>query len=884
MSVSRALSIESPVIPMVLGRPALEPVHLSGREGVNSLFEYELLLQTPDSLTTGAVDPADWNLASFIGREISCRIELDGSGPDGYGAGVREINALITEAALWGAEGRHVQYRLKLRPWLHRAQLDSDYRHFHNKTCVQVIEEVLAAHPFPVDKRLIETYPVRDYRTQANEKGFEFLSRVMQENGISYFFEHSEGKHRLVLIDNMGAYKSSPSAAYHEIDYHAAGWKTDAEYVHRFVPQQRLTPGRYATSDYDYTRPRADLYLTRSDPHATGQADQEMYQYHDAIAGSHYAQPLAGTAGANDVLAEGREVTRVRMQALRAPGIDAEASGNLRGMVPGCRFALKEHPSKKANTDYLVLETRLLIEDVGQDSQRKDVVPGRQQQWRVEVDFTAHPMSEQLRPAFDQKPRHQGAQTARVVGPEGQNIWTDRLGRIKVQFVWDRVGQNDQNSSCWVRVVMPAAGNQQGSSHIPRIGQEVLITFIGGDPDRPICVGVIPNQDNLPPWRLPDQAALSGFRSRELTPKGGNSAVGRSNHLILDDTDQKIQAQLKSDHQSSSLSLGHITRIDDNEGRKDARGEGFEVRSDGHGAVRASKGLLLTTDARPQAVGGILSRDELIACLEQALMVAKELGEAAVHCKAGTRDTQPQQHLTQAVGALGHGTSPEADAKGAAPAGQPVLALSGAAGIASATPKDHAQYAGRNIDTVAGHNQQHYAAGSILQSAGKDIEHFAVGGDIRTIANHGKVIQQAQHNGFEITAEKAITITSTKEDIVLRAKNSITATLEDGTYLTLVGGQVIFGMKNFFIVRSAGRRFEGAGTLSADMAQFPDAGFDDSFVLRDEEGTPQPHTRYRLLAHDNAVIEGMTGADAIVPLQKALSPDGLMVQLLRTKS
>jgi type VI secretion system secreted protein VgrG len=137
--------------------------------------------------------------------------------------------------------------------------------------------------------------------------------------------------------------------------------------------------------------------------------------------------------------------------------------------------------------------------------------------------------------------------------------------------------------------------------HIPRIGQEVLVDFLGGDPDMPIVEGSVHNAANMSPWSLPDQQALSGFRSRELTPGGGNNAAGRSNHLILDDTEQKIQAQLKSDHQHSSLSLGHITRIEDHQGRKDPRGEGFELRTDGHGVVRAKDGLLISTEGRAKA-------------------------------------------------------------------------------------------------------------------------------------------------------------------------------------------------------------------------------------------------------------------------------------------
>jgi type VI secretion system secreted protein VgrG len=228
-----------------------------------------------------------------------------------------------------------------------------------------------------------------------------------------------------------------------------------------------------------------------------------------------------------------------------------------------------------------------------------------------------------------------------VVGPKGRNLWTDDLGRIKVQLPWDRLGQNDEDSSCWVRMSREWAGNQLGSIQLPRIGQEVIVSFIDGNPDLPICTGQAANQMNRPPWELPGQSALSGIRTRELTKEGGNSAMGRSNHLVLDDTEDKIQVQLKSDHQSSSLSLGHITRIDGNAGRKDARGEGFELRTDAHGAIRARRGLLITTEARENAQAHILASVETLQRLTQARDLHESDAEIAQKNKAqGSADQE----------------------------------------------------------------------------------------------------------------------------------------------------------------------------------------------------------------------------------------------------
>ncbi|WP_043112388.1 type VI secretion system Vgr family protein, partial [Pseudacidovorax intermedius] len=300
------LSVQGQAMPMHRGEPALHPVRLSGQEGINSLFEYELLLKTPEPAHLSTTVGAQFDLDAFIGREITCFIELDGTGefvagavghPKSYvGAGRREISALVTGADFWGEEGRHLQYRLTLRPWLHLATLSADCKVFQNKTVVEILDELLADYPFSVHKRLYEHYPQRDFQVQYNETDFAFFERLCQEWGINYHFEHAEGLHRLVLSDGNAAFARNDSQAYHTVEYHAPGWKVDAEYLHSFTPSHQITSGRYVTNDYDYTRPKADLTAKRRDPRPTGQADGEIYQWQDGVAGAHFSQPRAGAS------------------------------------------------------------------------------------------------------------------------------------------------------------------------------------------------------------------------------------------------------------------------------------------------------------------------------------------------------------------------------------------------------------------------------------------------------------------------------------------------------------------------------------------------------------------------------------------------------------
>jgi len=534
----RALTVRSPAIPVLGGVPALVALKLEGVEGVNRLFEYTVLLQTPDALNFMGGAASNFALESWVGLELTCLIELEGQGSfvaglggggtANRGAGVREISGLITAARFIGEASRHALYEVTLRPWAHLASLTTDCKVFQDATPVEAIERVLADYPFAADKRLIEHYPKRDYQVQYNETDWEFVSRLMQEWGINYHFEHSGGVHRLIWSDHNGAFQvTQPEmdkgvSAYHQIPFYPLGHKIDREYIHGFSITDQITSGAYASREYDYTRPRATLWANSTAPRLTGHADQEVYLWRGdkgAIGGSDYSQPNKGAdKAANQTEEQGRHLARLRMQTLRQSGLRAKGVGHVRGIVAGCTFSLTGHPREQANAEYIVLDTQFVMENVSEDTQRRGgagaagpmgvaTLSDAQRltgQWRVEVTFDVQPTTEALRPVPTQRKPTSGTETALVVGPSADtaesNIYTDPLGRIKVQFPWDRYGANNQNSSCWVRVAAEFAGNQLGAMHLPRIGQEVIVAFLQGDPDRPIVQGRAYNAVNMPPW------------------------------------------------------------------------------------------------------------------------------------------------------------------------------------------------------------------------------------------------------------------------------------------------------------------------------------------------------------------------------------------------
>lgn len=293
-----------------------------------------------------------------------------------------------------------------------------------------------------------------------------------------------------------------------------------------------------------------------------------------------------------------------------------------------------------------------------------------------EARVTAIPDSTQFVPELEHpKARVEGLQSALVIGPEGEEVYTDEYGRVKVQFHWDRLGTGDENSSCWVRVADGWAGNNFGFIQVPRVGQEVLVEYMEGDPDRPVITGRAYNGAAMPPWQLPQQKTLSGIQSREF------HAAGR-NQLVMDDTQGQIQAQLSSDHALSQINLGYITRLNHLLGRKDFRGEGLEVRTDAWAAIRAAKGMLISTDRRTEGQKH-----------------NKDLAEAGTHLRGAAAQHQETGKLAQT-----HHAQDGADAEALAKAlhtqvdqvrgnGQPHgeltephLVLSSPAGIAMTTP------------------------------------------------------------------------------------------------------------------------------------------------------------------------------------------------------
>ncbi|HHY6932341.1 TPA: type VI secretion system Vgr family protein [Burkholderia ambifaria] len=842
--------------------PVFVPVRLQGTETIGRLDEcrYLVTLRTDGAYAVSPSRTADLDLDKMVGTEVTVSIQIEGKGHfipglagsaglRNIGAGTREITGLVEAARLAGRDRDSILYELELRPWLYRATLTQDCRLFQDMTVVEVTDAVLAKYPYPVDKRLGAfrgTYPKRDVQRQAFESDWAFLQRLWEEWGIWWWFEHDDGHHRLVLCDSMGGHHPH-GAAYEMLRYLPPdGQRIDEEHIRALSVTSRLTPGRVVVTDYDYTRPRANLAATAEDPRPTASADGEIYGWGD------YSQPLAGAQGLtgqpNDTEREAQHFARVQLEAQRCAGRRANGQGNLRGLTVGYTFTLTGYPQQAANREYLVVACTLDIEEVaGRTSGTRT--------YRVDAQFELLPTNEPFRLERSvRKPVLSGPEKAIVVGPAEQEVWTDQYGRVKVQFQWDRQGRHDEHSGIWLRVLSPWQGVDMGATFLPRIGHEVAVSHYYGDPDLPVIIGSAVNAFRQPALDLPHNHALSVLRGKEFHGTA-------SGHVAIDDTREQIQTQIASDAGTSQLSLGNIRRITRKKGRADARGKGFDLRTDDWGVVRALKGLLVSTDGQPGGPGHAKDVKEAVGRLTQARKLQESLTDLAQQHDAQQHGAD-QSVVTSALKARNEaigGNTPagpddfpeltEADIVFAGPAG---ISLAAGRSAHIASNEDVAVTSGRHVGIAVGR--------SLFASVSNAFSLFVHKAGMALVAAAGKVRVEAQTDGVDVTAKKAIQITSTTDSIHLHAAKEIV--LHAGSTEVRISDQG-------YVVRTAGEHTIFAGSHQTDEARVrlmrlpvtphnPGQYAVHFVLLEHDSGFALPNQPYRVTLDNGRVIEGVS--------------------------
>ncbi len=472
---------------------------LSATEELGSLFEFNVLALAE---TDTAVD-----LQALLGKPASVVMDL----PRG---GQRHFHGLVAAAGLEDTRGRRLTYRLQLRPWLWQATRRSDTRIFQNMKVDAILKAVFEPYHGDLHFDLSGTYPAYEYCVQYRETDFNFASRLMEQEGIYYYWQHGESQHKLMIVDKMSAhvaYAGHAKIAYRES---IAGLR-DAEAVTEWRTQFELQPDKITLTDWDYLDPGTFHFDGGNTAHQASSKKLEIYEHPDAA----------------------RHVP-LRMQELDARYMHISASGPVHGVSAGHEFELIEHPRAEENTKYVVLSARIDASGGGLES--------GQGESHFHCRFRAMRSADVFRPQrITPKPTVAGPQTAIVVGKEGEEIHTDEHGRVKVHFHWDRIGKRDENSSCWVRVVSTSAGKGWGQISLPRIGQEVVVDFLEGDPDKPLITGRVYNAVQIPPYLLPDHATVSTLKSH--SSKDGLAA--NFNELAFEDKkgDEYIRLHAEKD-------------------------------------------------------------------------------------------------------------------------------------------------------------------------------------------------------------------------------------------------------------------------------------------------------------------------------------------------
>jgi type VI secretion system secreted protein VgrG len=472
-----------------LGEDVLVFYRMTGTEQLGRLFEYDLELLSERTYI---------QLADMLGKNVTVRMQL----PEARGAGARYFNGFVTRFSYLGMRGmRYGAYRATLSPWLWFLTRTADCRIFQNQTVPDIIESVFQDHGFAdFKKSLSGEYRTWEYCVQYRETDFNFVSRLMEQEGIYYYFEHENGKHTLVLADDYSAHGAFPN--YSEVPYYppdAMQWK-ERDHLYEWVVEKQVQPGGYALGSFDFILPAKDLRKTASMPKNHAMAQFEVYDYP-----GEYTEP-----------GDGDNYTKIRLQELLAQHKVIKAEGVTRGLASGHLFTLTNSGNPDQDREYLVVSAAYELQADPYES-----VPTPEATKPCQVHIAAIDAQQSYRaPRVTPKPVVRGPQTAIVVGPSGEEIYTDQYGRVKCHFHWDRHDNADENSSCWIRVAQGWAGKKWGALYLPRIGQEVIVDFLEGDPDQPIVTGRVYNGANMPPYTLPDNKTMSTLKS--LSSKGGD--------------------------------------------------------------------------------------------------------------------------------------------------------------------------------------------------------------------------------------------------------------------------------------------------------------------------------------------------------------------------
>jgi type VI secretion system secreted protein VgrG len=619
----RLLSIATPLGPDYL---LINKIH--AEERISELFEFDVELLYDEEEDNGyeltLVDGKD-----IVGQTVSVSIAQE----DG---GKRVLTGMVNNFTLLGRNRRFTFYNATVVPHIWRLTRNFQSRIFQHKTVIEILKEVFKG--FEVKYQTQRTYEPRNYCVQYQESDFAFASRIMEEEGIYYYFDHAPEMEKLVIRDDFKSPEDCPNKSDIPIVDEDLTGEIFESAIKKWQTDYNFQSGKVTLWDYHFQLPKKKLDVEKeSYVNFSGNKELEVYKFPAGYARKYDDIDKSGGERSDlfKVFQDNKNTVDNRMFALDAQYKNAAGISDCCTLTPGYRFQLKNHPNKEFNAKYIVLSVRHDAE------QAPDYIVGDTNPNAYINEFTCLPHgagSPEFRPALKTpKPILHGSQTAFVVGPTGEEIFTDKYGRVKVQFHWDRQGKVNPDSSCWVRVAQAWAGNLWGTMFIPRIGMEVIVHFLEGDPDQPIITGCVYNPDAMPPYTLPDEKTKSTIKSNSSKGGGGFNEFRiedkKGEEQIFIHGEKNIDVRIKNDSMETIKHDRHLI-VENEQFEKVKKDKHLQVVGDHNEKIGGTMSLKVGADLQ-EKVGSNYALDAGMAVHIKAGMSAVIEAGASITLKVG---------------------------------------------------------------------------------------------------------------------------------------------------------------------------------------------------------------------------------------------------------
>lgn len=802
---NRLLKIDTPQ-----GDNLLLPQRLIAHERLGRGYEYTVdLLSSREGI----------ELKKLIAQPVTLWVQQDDNS-------YLPVHGYVHTAKRLGSDGQFTFCQISFAPWLHFLKFRKDARIWQDKTTDDILSEVFDQHPqaqgnYRFD--IVEPALPRSYCTQY-ETDWNFAQRLMEEEGWYSYHEQKPGGsgHVLVITDNTD---HLPPQAQEHIAFHGAGTQDELNKIVHWSASRSLAPSQFSTKTDDYKAPSypKDANDIVSAEHGDLPMQLEVYEYTGAYTYSKQEQ--------------GDKQALIRVQEWESSMKRFSGVSGVRSLPAGYWFTLSDHPAHNRDSEddrqFMVVAVEWLIENNlplsnavkdfpgslkqkldafkaaigrGSDINAEGRLAGNEHTGHCFNRFEVQRRKVPYRSPFEHHKPVIHTQTAIVVGPEGEEIYTDHLNRVKVQFRWDRQNPGDERASCWVRVSYPNAGQNWGNINTPRTGQELLISFINSDPDRPVATGRLFNEEQTPQWH--SNGRLSGIKSKEFSGSGFNQ-------LVLDDTTGQNRVHLHSTNTHAQLNLGYLVNQNGND-RTNFYGLGFSLKTDDYGAFIAHKGMYISTFGRPGPNGTQLDTTEATSQLKAGAELTKNLSDTA--SKAGA-ETLTQDGLKQFIDATQDNYEGEEQGN-ANRFKEPILLAASPAGIGLVTPKGTHVHSGEETTLSSGTDTVIATGKSLLVSVAEKISLFAFKAGLKLFAAKGKVEIQAQSDDLDIIAEKVLRILSTTGRLELSGKDEVLITC-GGSFIRINSSGITQGTGGKWEAKASQKSLAGPERISYEMPLLP---------------------------------------------------------------